>query len=450
MFVEQFLPAVNDAGQVMNTGHVQGDVLNQTGASAGSVQWDSGLRRPYIDKNGKVAVTVNTGRYTVEKGVRVPLKEHRTVQQLFNERGIFLPVWNATSLRKEDWLELDRQVLLAARYRLLLTEDIKKAGTYGGFNGMGKMILEHETMSDPGEAITDMDALTEGRNDGPRFQLEGLPLVITHSDFYYSERNLAVSRNSGMPLDSLSGEAAGQRIGESLEKTAIGNVTPTQFGGNSTLTGGYGRTSKVYGLINFPSRQTKTNLTTPSGSNASSTVSDVLAMIDTMVAQKFYGPWTIYHSNDWNQYLDNDYILTGGNVATQTLRQRLKNMTGIQDVKRLDMLFATQPTTNPLWTSSIVGTTGISQYRGPGGEYLYGGTNFSNANVNPFTMIMVQMTPNVVRWVDGMGITTVMWETIGGLRKNFKVMCIQVPQLRADFYGNCGILQAQTSGTNLQ
>ena len=58
---------------------------------------------------------------------------------------------------------------------------------------------------------------------------------------------------------------------------------------------------------------------------------------------------------------------------------------------------------------------------------------------HPFRLIMIQMNSEVARAVNGMDITTIQWETVGGLQLNFKVMCIQVPQLRADFYGNCGI-----------
>jgi hypothetical protein len=430
MFVEQY---AGPNGEWVSPGNVLNSLTDGTGER---VRFDPGMRRPYFDKNGNPAVTINTGRWTTERGVRVPVREHRLIRDLMYN-GIMNPVWNATSLRKEEWLELDRQVLTAARYRLRLWEDIKKAGVYGGFNGMSKMILEHETMSDPGEAIVDMDGLTEGRTDAPKFQLEGLPLPITHSDFWYSQRRLTISRNSGTPLDTISGETAGQRIGENIEKTALGLVTGPIYGGNSTQNGGYGRTAQVYGLTNFPARLTKTNLNTPTGSNASSTLSDVLAMKDQLVLNKFYGPWMIYHSNDWDQYLDNDYILSGGNVATATLRERLKAIDNVQDVKRIDMLFATQPQTNQYWTTSNVGTTGIAPYRGPGGEL--------DASLKPFTLLMVQMTPNVVRAVDGMSITTVQWESVGGMRLNFKTMCIQVPQIRADHYGNCGILHATTS-----
>jgi len=57
-------------------------------------------------------------------------------------------------------------------------------------------------------------------------------------------------------------------------------------------------------------------------------------------------------------------------------------------------------------------------------------------------LILVQQTSDVIREVVGMDITTVQWESMGGMRINFKVMAIMVPQLRADFNGNTGIVHA--------
>lgn len=439
MFVNNFLGGVS-RGIPENTDPT---ALAANGMSGGrGMRFESDLKRPYFDDDGRPAVTINTGRWTVEKGMRVPIREEVTLNELHSRTGIMSPVWNATTLRKEEWLELDRTVLRAARYRLRAWADISRAASFGGFNGMSKMILEHETMSDPGEAQVDMDGLTEGiRNDAPKFQLEGLPLPITHCDFWFDSRRLAVSRNTGTPLDTTMGEASGRRVAESIEKQTTGNNTGVVYGGNSTQVGGYGRTSQVYGLTNFPARLVKTNLYNPGVASwtPSKTVLDVLAMRDQLTARKFYGPFMIYHSNDWDQYMDQDYIITGGaTVATQTLRQRIlaigKENGGddfqaqISGVKRLDFLFGTVPDTN----------TASATYRGPGAEGIA-------AAGNPFTLLMVQMTPDVVRAVNGMDITTLQWESIGGMRVNFKVMAIQVPQLRADFYGNCGILHATLS-----
>lgn len=368
------------------------------------VRYDPGMLRPFIDADGVPRLTVNTGHkdYDAKEKVWKPVHKALRISDL-EASGVRSPVTNATSLRKEDWIELDKAVLRAARQRLRAWADLSAANSFGGFDGMSKMMLEHETMSDPGEAIVDMDALTEGRTDSPLFQLEGLPLPITHSDFWFSERRLTISRNSSTPLDSVMAEAAGRRVAEVIEKTLIGVSTGVAYGGGS-LTPTYGRTAQVYGYTNFPNRLTFTGMAVPVGTNAAQTVADVLNMRSLLYNNRFYGPFMIYHSIDWDQWLDNDYILSGGNVATQSLRDRLRAIDGIMDVRRLDFL------------------------------------------TNTHTMLLVQMTPDVCRAVNGMNITTVQWPSQGGMRQNFKVMAIQVPQLRADYNGRCGMLHGTTIG----
>lgn len=411
-----------------------GSVLNAT--AHGDVRFDPGMLRPFIDDDGHRVVTVNTGRRVFSQETKRYEAEREDVRIAdLMANGIYSPVFNATALRKEEWIELDRVVLRAARYRMRAWADLAAANSFGGFNGMSKMLLEHETMSDPGEAIVDMDALGEGRNDAPKFQLEGLPLPITHSDFWVSARKLAISRNSGTPVDTTMGEAAGRRVAEAIEKTTIGNQVGLTYGGSSTYVGGYGRASSVYGYTNFTPRLTKTNLTVPLGTNPEATVADVLAMRQSLYNNKFFGPFMVYHSNDWDTFLDNDYARLGGSNANMTLRDRLRKIEGIQDVRRLDFLFASTVTTD----------TNSASYKGPGQENLTGGGGGSATGAWPFTLLMVQMTPDVARAVNGMDITTVQWETKGGMQLNFKVMCIQVPQLRADIYGNCGILHATTA-----
>lgn len=399
------------------------DVLLNTRGNIGAL-------RPFIETDpshpmrGQRCVVMNNleGKRGFDPKTRTdrPVQEQYAINYL-QARGINSPVFNATTLRKEEWIQLDQVVLRAARYRLRAWADLAAANSFGGFNGMSKMILEHEVQSDPGSALVDMDGLTEGRTDTPQYQLQGLPLPITHSDFYFSSRVLAVSRNSGTPLDTTMGEASGRRVAEMIEKTLIGTKIGVTYGGNSTYVGGYGRPSTVYGYTNFPQRLTSATFHLPTGGSwtPGKTLADVLGALDQLRLNKFYGPFMVYHSNDWDQYLDNDYIVSAGagnvsGLSMQTLRNRLRQIDGVVDVRRLDMMFA-------------------KQQSGPGSDI---------DAVFPFTMVFVQMTPDVARAVNGMDITTVQWESVGGMRVNFKVMCIQVPQLRADFYGNCGILHA--------
>jgi hypothetical protein len=369
------------------------------------VRWDPGLLRPYLDEHGRKCCTVNTGRveYNEQTQNWDPVLENVLVRDLVENYGVDCPVFNATSLRKEEWLHLDTVVLKAARQRLRAWADLAGSNTFGGFNGMAKMILEHETMSDPGVAQVDMDGLTESKTDAPKFQLEGLPLPLTHSGFWFSRRRLAVSRNSGTPLDTTMAEAAGRRVAEMIEQTTIGTETGVTYGGASTHVGGYGRTSKVEGYLTFTDRLQKTDLTTPTGSNPEATVQDFLEARDQLYDARYYGPYMVYHSTDWDQYLDNDYARLGGNNANMTLRDRLRRIEGIVDVRRLDFL---------------------------------------TDDDNPFTFIFVQMTSDVARAVVGLDMTTVQWESVGGMRLDFKVMTISVPQLRSDFEGRTGILIA--------
>lgn len=354
-----------------------------------SCRFDPGLLRPYLDSRGQRCVTItnNQGR-----------AERRTVAEMLNN-GITSPVFNATSLRKDEWIELDRVVVRAGRQRLRAWGDLAAANTFGGFNAMAKPILEYEAMSDPGEAVVDMDGITAGRNDAPQFKLRGLPLPITHCDFWFSSRELAVSRNTGTPLDTTMAEAAARRVAETVENTLIGTEEGMTYGDSAR----YDITGKVWGYTNFPDRITKTDLSTPIGSNPEAIMTDVLEMRDLLYADRFYGPFILYHSTAYDRYLDDDYFRTGSTSAQRTLRERIESIDGIQAVRRLDFL-----------------TSG-------------------------FQLILVQMTSEVARAINGMDITTVQWESVGGMRLNFKVMAIMVPQIRSDYNSRCGIVHGTTS-----
>ncbi len=379
---------------VMN-GQGHGDV----GQALGGCRFDAGLMRPYRDPQGRSCVTVNTGRQEYDKGSGLykPVFENRLVSEMV-ANGVESPVFNATTLRKDEWLMFDRAVIRASRQRLRAWSDLAAKNSFGGFDGMSKMVLEHERMTDPGIAVVDLDGLTDSQNDAPKFQLEGLPLPITHSGFTLSKRRLAVSRNTGTPLDTTMPEACGRRVAEMIEKTLIGSETGMTYGNTSA----YGDNPTVYGYTNHGDRMTAT-ITTPTGIETSSTtLSDVLAMRQTAYDSNFFGPYMLYHSKDWDKWLDDDYGQTAGSPggsaawgfsASQTLRQRLRQIEGIQDVRRLDF--------------------------------------FSDT----YELLLVQMTPDVVRAVNGMSITTVQWETKGGMQINFKVMAIMVPQIRSQFVG---------------
>jgi hypothetical protein len=387
-------------------GMPQGDVAMEFAESG----YNSGLYQPYRDRNGNKCVTLNVGlKYDAKAGKDMPTFEKMT----FNEarsRGYDAPtlyLTNATILRKDEWIMFDRVVVESARPRLRVWSDLAAANTYS-LDGMANKMLEHETINDPGEAIVDMTGLADGRSDTILYQLEGMPLPITYQNFWFGERDLATSRKSGAPLSTMMARIAGRRVAETIEKTTLGTTTGLTYG----TAANYGRTPTVYGYTNHPARNLSASLTTPTGSNSSTTVSQVLAMRSALYADGFFGPFVIYNGTDWDQYLDDDhfkYVTSGGAAPTGTLRQRLVQIDDVASVRRADYL-------TPANT---------------------GGT---------FDLIMVALgNPEVARAVIGMPIRILQWPSRGGMQMNFKVMAIMAPQVRADYAGNSGINHGSVS-----
>lgn len=326
--------------------------------------FDVGALRPWVGQDGRHYIARNQGGKLVSMAT---------------------PVGNAT-LRKDEWKLLDEAVIGASKERLRVVADLRGAGlTFNIPNGMGKTVLETETVSDITPATISMDPARDGENDRPEYDLTNLPLPVIHKDFFFSARQVATSRNMGASIDTTTAQLAARRVSEEAEKLVLG------VGNNGQFSYGGGT---IYGLTNFPSRITRT-ISAPTGSNQTTTVQQVLAMRQDSEDAMHYGPWVLYNSPAWDQYLDDDYSSSKGD---NTLRQRLQAINGVNDVRTAD-------------------------YLGSG-----------------FTLLLVQQTSDVIREVIGMDITTVQWETHGGMRLNFKVMAIMVPQLRADFNGNTGIV----------
>lgn len=341
MFVDLNGRTFND-GAVLIGNRTEGFGAGFTGVSD-RVYFDPGLKRPYKDKYGRLVCSVNTGqvRQNNATGELIPVYRVMLVDELRSRYGINVPVPtdNATTLRKEDWVEMDAAVERAKRNRLRAWSDLRASSTRGGFNAMSKLVLEYQSVSDAGEAIVDMDGVSEGRTDRPVYDLKALPLPITHSDFFFTAREIAVSRNSSTPLDTTMMEMATRRVLEMIERTTIGVETGITFGTRSgDSASAHTGTSTVYGYTNFPYRVTKTDLTTPLGTNPEAVMTDVLEMVETMQTNGYYGPYMLYHSTGYSRYLNDDYFRTGSTSAVRSLRERVMEIEGIMDIRRLDYL----------------------------------------------------------------------------------------------------------------
>jgi len=391
---------------VVNGRATGGDFANRMN----QVSFDPGLLRPMVMDDGHKYCWVANGKMKKnEAGEMVPDRDPVPLSRLIGN-GMVPPIYNASSLPYQVWQKLDAAVTKASRSRLQAWNDLAAANTYGGFNGMAVTGIIKDVMTDPGNAKIDMDKLSNDVSDAPLFTPDILPLPIIHAGFEIGPRMLAMSRNSGMPIDTSSAEACGRRCAETLEKMTIG------IDDFSTLTIGSSSTFDhrgIYGFRTQPHRITKTDVTAVGSFVASTFLSDVIAMKELARAKNFFGPFVLYYSTSWDQYLARDYYATvtaAGVVApTQTVLQRVSQIQGISKIQMLDF--------------------------------------FTSAS----ELLLVQMTSDTVRAVDGMDWTPIQYDKPGGGGLVYRVMGIKVPDLKSGFVGTsltdraCGIVHGTIS-----
>ena len=357
-----------------------GEIANKLAMSG---RLDIGRMRPYIEQDGQTYVSVYVGGD--------PKKEdaYRVLQ--INQAG---------TLRRDEWKQLDEAVLKVAESRLGGFQDLIDAGlVYNLGNAMGTTVLEYHDISDTDlSADITMDGITRAQGARPQFKTHYLPIPIVHADYEINARVLAASRNMGNPLDTTMAERAARKVQEKLELMLFGDQKYSYGGGT------------IYSYINFPHANTKTEVESILGTNASTIlvpwnkadgtkiVQQVIAMKQASLNDKFFGPWNLYIPPAYETILDEDYKVSGGKVIT--IRDRLMAISGIRNIKVIDFMPAD-------------------------------------------TVLLVQMTSDVVRVVRGMGLQNVEWSTEGNMVTKYKVMTIQVPQIRADQEGKCGIVRVK-------
>lgn len=372
---------MNTQVDIIENGQGYGQVANQL-LSMGR-KTDIGVMRPWISrKDGKTYFTVFQG------GDPGNLKNYKNV------RADQLGLQTNGTLRRDEWKQLDEAVMKIAEYRLMGYDDLVSRGlTYELGNGMGSTVLEWHDVGDALTAEVTMDGVTRAQNDRPKFQHNYLPLPITHVDYEINLRALETSRNMGNGIDVTLAERAARRVAETLEKMLF---TDWDYG--------YGdldsrSRNKIYSYVNFPDRipvtlSTYGSWSADSGTTGADIVNSVLAMKQASINNYFYGPWQVYIPTAYETVLDKDYDTT---TPGTTIRERIMKISGIEGIKVIDTLAADN-------------------------------------------VLMVQMTSDVVRLVRGLGMQNVEWETEGRFITKYKVLTLQVPQIRSDQNGKTGIV----------
>ncbi len=339
---------------------------------------DPGLARPYFAQN-KQGVW---GKYmTVCVGNPNDVSSYKTI-----------PITTNATLRRDEWKQLDEALVVVSRERLGGVDDLVTNGLVWNLqNAMGTTILEHHTVSDALEAQITMDGINRGRNDKPDFHYHYTPVPIISVDYEIDARTLASSRSLGNAIDVTDAQYAARKVNEKLESLLFTN-TSYSFGEK-----GSDSRNSIYSYLSHPDRN-KVTLSIPwdhSSITAAGILQDVQDMKAALVAAHHYGPYMLYVPTAYERVLDDDYTTTV-NGTTLTIGERILKLKNIKGIKVIDTL-----TTD--------------------------------------NVILVQMTTDTVRLVRGMGLQNIEWGVEGNMMTKYKVMTIQVPQIRSDYNGKCGV-----------
>lgn len=286
------------------------------------------------------------------------------------------------TLRKDEWKLYDTAIVSIAKARLIGVGDLMARGLSMSIpNALGVTRIEWETDTDMTPAAVSMSGIANAEDDRLEFSLTGIPVPIVHKDFTLNIRHLEASRRTGQPLDTTMAQKAGRVVAEKIESILWNGYT------------GLGSNNTIYGYTNAANRNTGSVTASWVTATGAQILADVLAMIAKAQADHMYGPYVIYVPIAVFTHLGDDYKAE----SDKTILQRIKEVSGIEDVKA---------------TAELSGTN----------------------------IIMVQMTADVIQMLDGIQPTMVQWESHGGMVTHFKVIAIMLPRVRNDSEGQSGIV----------
>lgn len=296
--------------------------------------------------------------------------------------------WNPEVLRTnavllyDEWKYFDNAITRIARERLVVTQELMSRGlTFDLPNALGVLQLVWQTSGDTNPAEITMTGLPEADKDLPDFGINSMPIPMIHKEWQLDLRTLTASRNGQMPLDTTIAEIAMRKVAEMVEALI--------FTGLSIAT----NLGTIYGLLNHPNRNTgSVTANWSTAATGANMVADIIAMIGAETNDNMYGPYMLFVPQlAWNRMQD-DFKTN----SDRTILERLMAISGLAGI---------------MPTNRLTGTN----------------------------ILLIQLTSDVVRMINGISPTMVEWDGRGGFELNFMVFCIILPQVRADYLGQSGI-----------
>lgn len=308
--------------------------------------------------------------------------QNRTI----NGEKVAVPLNNTVAtLTRDAWDKLDDAVQKISHPRMGFVTRLRSLGLERSINGLSTPVITWQRASGLTGATTSMDGMRQGERDRQTVDLVGVPIPLIHKDLSFSLREVLISAQGNMRVDTSAISESVINCAEEAEKLAFGTSGSYSYAGYT-----------VYGVLNHPDRNTKV-LTDPTSASwvPATLIGEVLAMIQQLTDDGFYGKYDMLMSPAWDQYMEADYSAAA--PGTGTLLERIKRISRIGNADYYDFLGA------------------------------------------GLRIVLIQMDSRVIQEAVGMEFQTIQYQSPDGFELGYKVIGCFVPIVKSDRSGNSGI-----------
>lgn len=224
-------------------------------------------------------------------------------------------VGNAAPIPLDAWRRIDSRSSVIQRDVLTVFNRLAAADQTPV--GVGDIVSFYPQTSDSGEVHVSMDGRSEGNADQATVKYVGTPVPVFDSYARFGWRQMEVMRKAG-GLDTTTIANHQRKVAEKMEDVALNGLASITVNGNT-----------VYGLRNFPQRNTATHGLTLATATGAQWLAAFKAALDALIGDNAFGKVTVFlNYSDWLSASINEFVAG----YPKTILQRLQEIQQIAEI----------------------------------------------------------------------------------------------------------------------
>lgn len=225
-------------------------------------------------------------------------------------------VGNSIAVPVDAWRRIDSRGAMIQRDVLNVFNRLAAADTTPV--GVGDLVSYYGQISDSNEVNVSMDGRSTGKADQANIKYVGTPVPVLTSEARFGWRQMEVLRKSPNSLDTATIGNAQRKVAEKLEDMALNGLSSAVVGGQT-----------IYGLRNFPQRNTATHGLTLSSATGAQWLAAFQSMFNQLIGDNAYGKATVFLSYaDWLYASINEFVAG----YPKTILQRLQEIAQVAEI----------------------------------------------------------------------------------------------------------------------